>query len=139
MQLKNDFKHIHGMWPKTARFANHAQCMESVRTSFVIKKKIFTPSKRLILCQQGIQSLNIEHKKYEAFLEKFRSKSNPKTEEALPISRVSVTGSTPSVSRPMTNASMRLWQSALKTLRERSIDKPTQVKPEAESNFLDMS
>ena len=37
MRLKNNFKHIHGMWPKTAKFESEQERMESWQTTSVIK------------------------------------------------------------------------------------------------------
>lgn len=72
-RLKHNFKHIHGMWPKTAKFENEAQRMQSWQTTSVIKQKIFNPSKRLIICQQGCEELNQKKLEYDEFLKKFRS------------------------------------------------------------------
>ena len=53
-ELKSDFKHITGMWPKTAKFDNETQRLESWQTTTVIKNKIYGPSKRLIICEEGV-------------------------------------------------------------------------------------
>jgi hypothetical protein len=50
-KLKVSFKHITGMWPKTANFDTEAQRLESWQTTAVIKNKVFNPSKRLVICQ----------------------------------------------------------------------------------------
>lgn len=50
-KLKVSFKHITGMWPKTANFDTEAQRLESWQTTVVIKNKVFNPSKRLVICQ----------------------------------------------------------------------------------------
>lgn len=54
MHLKRNFKHINGMWPKTANFRDEEDRLQSWQTSLVIKKKIFKPSKRIVVCQQGV-------------------------------------------------------------------------------------
>ena len=54
MDLKEKFKHITGMWPKTAKFKNEAERFESWHTTAVINKKIYGPSKKLILCEEGV-------------------------------------------------------------------------------------
>ena len=72
-ELKSDFKHITGMWPKTAKFADETQRLESWQTTTVIKNKIYGPSKRLIICEEGVQHLSAEKAKYDEFLKKFRS------------------------------------------------------------------
>ena len=66
------------MWPKTAKFENEAQRMDSWQTSLVVKKKIFKPSKRLVICKQGVDALFEEQNKYEEFLRNFRTKSKDK-------------------------------------------------------------
>ena len=58
MDLKHSYKHINGMWPKTAHFSSEAQRLESWQTSLVIKRQIFDPAKRLARCELGIQKLN---------------------------------------------------------------------------------
>jgi len=72
MGLKNDFKHINGMWPITAKFADECQRLESWQTSLVIKRKIVEPSKRLINCQKNADLLEKEQRKFSAFLKMFR-------------------------------------------------------------------
>lgn len=53
-----------GMWPKTAHFESELDRLESWQATSVIKQKIFNPSKRLILCQQGVEKLMKEQQKY---------------------------------------------------------------------------
>ena len=72
--LKHNFRHINGMWPKTANFTSEEDRMQSWQTSLVIKKKIFKPSKRIVVCQQGVQDLQKKHGKYDEFLKNFRRK-----------------------------------------------------------------
>ena len=68
MELKTNFKHITGMWPKTAKFDNEAQRLDSWQTTAVIKSKIYGPSKRLIICEEAVQHLSAEKKKYDEYL-----------------------------------------------------------------------
>ena len=49
-ELKLNFKHIDGMWPKTANFENEKQMLKSWQTTSVINKRVYKPSKRLIVC-----------------------------------------------------------------------------------------
>ena len=49
--------------------------MQSWQTDLLIKRQIFTPSKRLIVCEEGINQVLNKHLRYEAFLKKFRSRS----------------------------------------------------------------
>ena len=42
------------MWPKTAKFVTNEDRMQSWQTDLLIKRQIFTPSKRLLVCEQGI-------------------------------------------------------------------------------------
>lgn len=51
MSLKQNFKHIYGMWPSTAHFSDENHRMHHWLTDLVIKRKIFDPSKRLIACK----------------------------------------------------------------------------------------
>ena len=74
MKLKQDFKHINGMWPKTAKFQNETQQMESWQTSLVIQRVILDPSMRLINCQRGADILQSEQQKQVNFLNRFRQK-----------------------------------------------------------------
>ena len=71
--LKSTFKHITGMWPKTAKFKNEDDRLQSWQTTSVIKAKVYSPSKRLIICEQGVDVLEEEKKKYDDFLDHFRS------------------------------------------------------------------
>ena len=48
------------MWPKTAKFANDGEMMDSWQTSLVIKRKIMKPSKRLVICKQGVADMRLE-------------------------------------------------------------------------------
>ena len=91
--LKIKFKHINGMWPKTANFENEDQRMESHQTSRVINKKILKPAKRLVVCQKGIDVLQKHHNKYDAFLKNFRSIDKKKDTKGLNTLRTSVCGS----------------------------------------------
>lgn len=79
MELKRNFKHITGMWPKTAKFETEAQRLDSWQTTAVIKQKIYGPSRRLIICEEGVQRLSAEKAKYDEFLKHFRSKGAPKS------------------------------------------------------------
>ena len=56
-ELKYNFQHINGMWPKTAKFDNQQQRLQSWQTDLVIKRKIFKPSKRLIFCEQEVEKI----------------------------------------------------------------------------------
>lgn len=71
-ELKGNFKHIAGMWPKTANFKSEEQRMASWQTSSVIKQKIFRPAKQLLICDQGAEKLEEEKLKYDDFLSNFR-------------------------------------------------------------------
>ena len=71
-KLKYSFKHITGMWPKTATFKSEEERLKSWQTTQVIKQRIFKPSKRLVLCELGVEDLYKEKYKYEEFLKKFR-------------------------------------------------------------------
>ena len=55
--LKHNFKHIDGMFIKTAKFKNDKERMESWQTDLVIQRKILRPSKRLIVCKQGVDNI----------------------------------------------------------------------------------
>ena len=48
--------------------------MDSWQATSVIKQKVFNPSKRLVICEQGIEDLYKEKYKYDEFLKKFRSR-----------------------------------------------------------------
>ena len=74
-ELKYQFQHIKGMWPKTAKFVTNEERMQSWQTDLLIKRQIFTPSKRLLVCEQGINEVLQKHLRYEAFLKKFRTRS----------------------------------------------------------------
>ena len=72
------------MFIKTAKFKNEKERMESWQTDLVIQRKILRPSKRLIVCKQGVDNIKREQQKYEAFLRKFRpnyKKDKEKQEE----------------------------------------------------------
>ena len=76
MQLKLNFKHITGMWPKTAKFESEEERMLSWQTTSVIKQKIYQPSKTLLKCAQGADSLQKKEEEYEQYLRKFRRRQN---------------------------------------------------------------
>ena len=71
--LKTKFKHITGMWPKTCKFDSEADRLQSWQTTAVIKAKVYSPSKRLIICEKGVEVLEEEKKKYDDFLAHFRN------------------------------------------------------------------
>lgn len=56
-KLKYSFKHITGMWPKTASFKSEEERLLSWQTTQVIKQKVFKPSKRLVICEAGVNDL----------------------------------------------------------------------------------
>ena len=75
-ELKLNFKHIEGMWPKTANFENEKQMLKSWQTTSVINKKVYKPSKRLIVCQQGVNDLSAKMRQYDDFLDHFRDEKD---------------------------------------------------------------
>ena len=82
-ELKENFKHIEGMWPQTAKMTDGKgnevkDRMKCWQTALVVKRKIFVPSSRLIHCQKSVDGMFTEHQKYEEFLKKFRSKPKKK-------------------------------------------------------------
>ena len=60
MKLKQNFKHIYGMWPSTAHFIDEQHRMNHWQTDLVIKRKILDPSKRLIDCKKEADKMQKE-------------------------------------------------------------------------------